>query len=121
MFNKQISHVKITTFENGGYMSQTYTNDVLNGVSESYYPNGILQESKTYKKGKLNGTHIKMYENGKMRSCSEYNLDKCTSVKRWSYVGILQSDINYENKQKSNLDLALEGFSAVNTMIPYFC
>ncbi len=91
------------------YNELSYVNDILDGTSYWYYPNGNLKAIKEYSKGKLNGivrefhengllkeeysvkdgikngTHRIYYENGALKEISIYEEGKLVSLKKIDY------------------------------------
>ncbi|KUG26949.1 hypothetical protein ASZ90_003199 [hydrocarbon metagenome] len=75
----------------------SYSNGIYDGISNWYYDNGNLQETKTFANGKLNGWCRSYYESGLLKEekfVKEGYIDGI--VKRYFANGALKEIINYE-------------------------
>ena len=78
--------------------------EIKDGLCETYYENGQLEEEGNYKNGKKDGLWKEYYENGQLSSEEEFKDDKRDGLRKSYYEnGQLEEEGNYKNGKKDGL------------------
>ena len=92
----------------------TYKDGVLDGLNESFHPNGQLKENRNYKNGKMNGSQEDFYENGQLKNIYSFKNGTQEGLREqfWDN-GQVMIRTNYLNDKEQGL---MEGFRQDGTL-----
>ncbi|MEN8929003.1 MAG: toxin-antitoxin system YwqK family antitoxin [Flavobacteriales bacterium] len=109
-------------FDNGQIKREFFIdrNNSLDGLSKTWYENGILSEESTYKSGKKDGLCKIWYENGLLAEESTYKNDEKDGLcKIWFINGQLKVESLYKNGQEIKKGKYLEYYKNGQTKYEY--